>query len=166
MRFNPPFNLKTRTKISKSFLNLLDRDFPPHNQLYRLFNRTNVKISYSCIPNMNSYTYMHNQKVLNDKANETGINNCNCRNKDTCLLPNSCQTKFLIYQVNIDCDIAGYKQNVTLAHVKQHLKIVSGIIKRHSTTLNIKMKRTFKTIFGNQKAQWNTKNYMEDYQNM
>ena len=115
---------------------------------------------------MNSYTYMHNQKVLNDKANETGINNCNCRNKDTCLLPNSCQTKFLIYQVNIDCDIAGYKQNVTLAHVKQHLKIVSGIIKRHSTTLNIKMKRTFKTIFGNQKAQWNTKNCMEDYQNM
>ena len=42
---------------------------------------------------MNSYTYMHNQKVLNDKPNETGIDNCNCRNKDTCPLPNSCQKK-------------------------------------------------------------------------
>ena len=35
------------------------------------------------MPNMNSYTYMHNQKVPNNKPNETGINNCNFRNKDT-----------------------------------------------------------------------------------
>ena len=87
---------------------------------------------------MNSYTYMHNHKVLNDKPNEVGINNCNCRNKDNCPLPSSCQTKCIIYQANIDCDIAGYKKNVTLAHVKLHLKIVSGIIKSRSTTLNIK----------------------------
>ena len=48
--FNPPFNLKTKTKIGKLFLNLLDKHFPPHNKLHKLFNRTNVKISYSCIP--------------------------------------------------------------------------------------------------------------------
>ena len=35
----------------------------------------------------------HNHKVLDDKSNETGINNSNCRNKNTCHLPNSCQTK-------------------------------------------------------------------------
>ena len=122
--FNPPFNLKTKTKIGKLFLNLLDKHFPPHNKLHKLFNRTNVRISYSCMPNMNSYTYMHNHKVLNDKPNETDINNCNCRNKDTCPLPNSCQTKCMVYQANIDFDIAGYKQNVTLAHVKQHLRTV------------------------------------------
>ena len=86
------------------------------------------------MPNMNSYTYMHNHKVLNDKPNETGISNCNCRKKDTCPLPKSCQTKCIVYQANIDCDIAGYKQNATLVHVKQHLKIVSGIIKSRSTT--------------------------------
>ena len=50
------------------------------------------------MPNMNSYTYMHNYKILNDKPNKTGINNCNCCNKDTCPLPNSCQTKCIIYQ--------------------------------------------------------------------
>ena len=48
-------------------------------------------------------------KVLNEKHNETGINNCNCLNKDTCPLPKSCQTKCIAYQANIDCDIAGYK---------------------------------------------------------
>ena len=42
------------------------------------------------------------------------INNCNCRNKDTCPLPKSCQTKCIVYQANIDCDIAGYKQNCYL----------------------------------------------------
>ena len=67
--FNPPFNLKTTTKICKLFLILLDKHFPPHNKLYRLFNRNNVKISYSCMPSMNSYTYMHNHKVVNDKPN-------------------------------------------------------------------------------------------------
>ena len=91
--FNPPFNLKTKTKISKLFLSLLDKHFPALNKMHRLFNRTNVKISYSYMPNMNSYTYIHNHKVLNDKPNEMGINN---------------------YQANIDCDIAGYKQKCYL----------------------------------------------------
>ena len=75
--FNPPFNPKVKTKNSKTFCNLLDKHFPPHNKLHKLLNWTNIKISYSCMPNMNSYTYMHNHKVLNDKPNETGVNNCN-----------------------------------------------------------------------------------------
>ena len=32
IRFNPPFNLKTKTKIGKLFLTLLDKHFPPHNK--------------------------------------------------------------------------------------------------------------------------------------
>ena len=47
--FNLSFNLKTKTKIGKLFLNLLDKHFPPQKKLHRLFHRTNVKISYSCI---------------------------------------------------------------------------------------------------------------------
>ena len=101
------------------------------------------------MPNMNSYTYMHNHKVLHDKPNETRINNCNCRNKDACPLLNSCQTKCIIYQTNIYCDSSGY---VTLAHVKQHLKIVWGIIKIRSTTLNMKMIWDYQKNFGKSKS--------------
>ena len=107
--FNLPFNLKTKTKISKLFLNRLDKHFSPHKKLQRLFNRTNVKIKERCMSYMNFYTYMHNDKVLNDKPNETRINNCNCSKKDTWSLPNSYQTKCIIYQANIDCDITGQK---------------------------------------------------------
>ena len=55
--FNLQFNLKTKTKIGKLFLKLLDKHFTPHNKLHKLFNRTNVKICYSCMPNMNYYIY-------------------------------------------------------------------------------------------------------------
>ena len=64
--FNPPFNLERKTENGKLFLNILDNHFSIHNKLQNLFNRTNVKISYSCMPIMNSYTHMHNHKVLND----------------------------------------------------------------------------------------------------
>ena len=138
--FNPPFNLKTKTKIGKLFLNLLDKHFPSHNKLQKLFNRTTVRISYSCMPNMNSYTYMHNHEVLNDKPNEMGINNCNCCNEDTCPLPNSCQPKCIVYQANIDCDIAGYKQKCYLGSCET----------------------TFKDHFGNHKKSFNHVKYKND----
>ena len=66
--FNLPFNLKTKRKIGNLFLNclFLDKHFPPHNKLHKLFNSTNAKIRYICMPHMNSYTYMHNHKVLNN----------------------------------------------------------------------------------------------------
>ena len=65
-------------------------------------------------------------------------------------IPNNCQTKCIIYQANIDCNISGY---VTLAHVKQHLKIVSGVIKSRSTTLNTKMIRNYQKNFGKSKSE-------------
>ena len=43
-------------------------------------------------------------------------------------------------------------KNVTLANVKQHLKIVSGIIKSPSTTLNIKATQNYQKIFGKSKS--------------
>ena len=101
---------------------------------------------------MNSYTYTHNQKVLNNKPNETGINNCNCRNKDTCPLPNSYQTKCII-KPTLTVTSLDINKNVTLAHVKQHLKIVSEIIKSFSTTLNIKMIRNYQKNLGKSKIE-------------
>ena len=79
---------------------------------------------------MNSYTCMHNHKVLNDKSNETGISNCNCRNKDACPLPSSCQKKCIVYQGNIDCDIAGYKHKCYLSSCETTFKDRFGNYKK------------------------------------
>ena len=43
-------------------------------------------------------------------------------------------------------------KKVTLAHVKQHLKIVSGIIKSRSTTVNKKMIWNYQKNFGKSKG--------------
>ena len=83
---------------------------------------------------------MHNQKVLNDTPNETGINNCNGHNKVTCPLPNKCQTKCIIYKGNIDWDIAGYKQKCYLGSCET----------------------TFKDCFGNHKKSFNHVKHKND----
>ena len=80
---------------------------------------------------MNSYTYMH--KVLNDKPNETGNNNCNCRNNDTCPLPNRCQRKWIIYQANIDCDTLDINKKCYLGSCETTFKDGFG---NHKTSLN------------------------------
>ena len=72
--------------------------------------------------------------------NETGINNCNCHNKDTCPLPKSCQTKCIVYQANIDCDIARYKQKYYLDSCET----------------------TFKDRFGNHKKSFNHAKHKND----
>ena len=85
---------------------------------------------------MNFYTYMHNHKVPNDKPGETEIDNYNCRNKDTCPLPNSCQTESkFIKPILTVTSLLDTNKNITLVHGKQYLKVVSGIIKSCSITL-------------------------------
>ena len=43
-------------------------------------------------------------------------------------------------------------KNASLAHEKQHLKIVSEIIRSRSTTLNIKIIRNYQKSFGKSKS--------------
>ena len=86
---------------------------------------------------------MHNHKVLKDKPNKMAINKCNCRNKDNCPLPN-CQTKCIICQANIDCDIAGYKQKCYLGscettfkdHFGNHKKLFNHFKRKNDTELS------------------------------
>jgi len=48
--YNPPFSSTVKTKIGKKFLQIIDKCFPPSNQLSKIFNRKTIKISYSCMP--------------------------------------------------------------------------------------------------------------------
>ena len=98
---------------------------------------------------MNSYTYMHNHKVLNDKPNEMAIAVIKtivlCQ---TVVKQNASFIKPTLTVTSVDTN-----KNATLAHVKQHLKTVSGIIKSRSTTLNIKMIRNYQKNFGKSKSE-------------
>jgi len=62
--FNPPYSENVQTNIASSFLRLIDKHFPKSHVLHKIFNRSNVKVSYSCTGNMSSIIKSHNAKIL------------------------------------------------------------------------------------------------------
>ena len=116
------FNLFTRfsknvsTKIGKSFLNLLDLNFPRNHICSSIFNRNKIKISYSCMQNIRSVKNDHNMKVLNNTAEIE--ESCNCRNKNNCPLDGTCSTPNIIYETQITLNLLNYKQNIYIGTAK------------------------------------------------
>ena len=50
--FIPPYNMVGANILEKKFFRLLKKNFPLLSNLYKIFNKNNVKSSYSCIPNV------------------------------------------------------------------------------------------------------------------
>ena len=98
--FNPPYSKNVTTKVGKFFLSLIDKHFPPHHKLHKLFNRNNVKISYSCLPNIKSIINAHNRKILYPSPT-IGRRTCNCINISQCPLQQRCLSNNILYQANI-----------------------------------------------------------------
>jgi hypothetical protein len=51
---NPPYSKNVSTNVGQSFLKIIDEEFPADHPLHKIFNRNTVKISYSCMPNIES----------------------------------------------------------------------------------------------------------------
>ena len=79
--YNPPYSKNVKTNIGGSFLRLIRKHFPKGSALGKLFNKNNVKISYSCTTNMASLIKKHNTTML--KPAEPPAQ-CNCRVKTSC----------------------------------------------------------------------------------
>ena len=99
--FNPPYNHTVTTNIGKEFLTLLDKCFPPGNSLRKIFNRNNVKISYSTTPNMAKIISGKNGKILTPNEENGKICSCTKNKKDLCPLDQKCLSKNIIYQATV-----------------------------------------------------------------
>ena len=111
--FNPPFSKIVETKIGNKFLNLLDKHFPRNHKFYKLFNRNNVKVSYGCMPNMQSAINAHNKKIMEDKVElERGPCNCNSKNRKDCPLPGECTTPNVLYEATISSNLRHYNDKI------------------------------------------------------
>ena len=62
--YHPQFNLLTKTNIGKEFFKILDFSFPKGHPLHTTFNINTVKLSYSCLPNVQSKISSDNKKIL------------------------------------------------------------------------------------------------------
>ena len=98
--FNPPYNKNVTTNIARRFLSLIDHHFPKHHRYHKLFNRTTVKCSYSCMSNMASIISSHNAKTL-ACIPATSAQTCNCRDAAKCPLSGKCLTESLVYKATV-----------------------------------------------------------------
>ena len=99
--FNPPFGQNVEMNVAKSFLQLVDKHFPRSHKLHKIFNRNNLKVSYSCTTNMANIIKSHNQKILNENNGVSNERKYNCRNKDLCPLDGACLTSNVIYEATV-----------------------------------------------------------------
>ena len=80
--FNPPYSSKSvKTNIRRIFIKLISRHFPPDHELVKIFNKTTIKLCYSCMPNFRSKINCHNKKILKPKPTEPQ-KLCNCLVKE------------------------------------------------------------------------------------
>ena len=98
--FTPPYNMEVVDKLGSEFFKLLKRNFPVTNPLNKIFNKNNIKLSYSCMPNINSIINKSNTIKLNkEQYNEKP--KCNCNNKTECPLKGKCRYECIVYKVEV-----------------------------------------------------------------
>ena len=87
------------TNIAKIFLKFVDRHFPRTHRLHNIFNSNTMKVSYSCMTNVQQLIKKQNNFIQN-KKNKTTLS-CNCRDKNGCPLNGNCRTDNIIYKANL-----------------------------------------------------------------
>ena len=95
--FNSQYSCNVATNIHKKFLLLLDKHFPKAYKLSKVFNRNNVKVSYSSIPNFASIINSHNKNILNENIPKSTSTSCNCKVKASYLLDGNCLQSSSVY---------------------------------------------------------------------
>ena len=98
--FNPPFNLRLKTRFAREVLKLVDIHFHRRHRYRRIFNRNTIKVSYSCTKNMGSIVSAHNAKVLAPPP-PPSAKTCNCRSSETCPLNGQCLTPSVVYKATV-----------------------------------------------------------------
>ena len=68
--------------------------------LRTIFNRSTLKLSYSCLPNIKNTIDSHNKAQLK-KSDTEAKKDCNCRNKANCPLTGNCREHNIVYQATV-----------------------------------------------------------------
>ena len=103
--FNPPFSMNVKTNVGKRFLALIDKCFPKDGPMGKIFNRNNLKLSYSTCPNMKQILNSHNKKVLAEHTPKEEVKHCSCskaiQKAGTCPLQDYCFDNNIVYQAKV-----------------------------------------------------------------
>lgn len=136
--FNPPFNKSVKSNIGKAFIKIIDEEFTKEHILHKIFNRQNIKISYSCMTNIQGIIRKHNKAIISKAEAITNNRKCNCRDASNCPMPGECLTPSIIYQATIT-PANGNKEETYVGLTETTFKTRYN---NHKTTFNNRGKRT------------------------
>ena len=111
--------------------------FPPNNKLHKIINKNTVKLSYSCMNNVQQIINSHNKTILTSAA-ENNSKLCKCREKNSCPLNGKCLQKGVVYQATVvqkhtnqKDTYLGIKENKLKTRYNQHLQLPTTTQKVH-----------------------------------
>ena len=108
--FNSPYGVSMETNIEKFFLKLIGKHFPKTFKFHKIFNKNNVKVSYSCLLYFANMIKLHNNRIFYEETAQ-GQHKCNCWQKDVGPLVGNCLGKELIHQCNLKENTASNEVN-------------------------------------------------------
>ena len=121
--------MNVQTNIGREFLNLFSTHFLKNHRYSKIFNKNNMKISYSCIDNLQTIIRKHNRKILRKilKTSKTPSteNKCNYRKKNNCPLKHNCLTSSVVYNANVTTENDTTREN--------YIGLTEGTFKQHYT---------------------------------
>ena len=115
--FNPPYCQSIETNVARKFLILVDKHFPPDHRLRKIFDRNTLKVSYSCMPNIDSTIKSHNNRLISNGADERS---CNYRKNNACPVEGHCFDKGVIYEATVKSE----------TETKKYVGLTEGTFKR------------------------------------
>ena len=113
------------------------------------FNRNNIKVSYSCMPNIKWAINSHNRKILHPPVNNQ-TRTCNCIRLPFLYKKNAWAKIHYIKQILVQKTV---KQKFITAYQKQNLKQDIRTMKNSSTAKSTKMTRNYRLNSGQLKLQ-------------
>ena len=138
------------TTCIPKYCNLVEKHFPREHKFHKTFNRNNIKVSYSCMPNIKSAINSHNRKILHPPVNSQS-RTCNCIKKTDCPLQEICLSENTLYQAEISSE--NFQTKIYTTYQKQNLKQDFRSIKNPSITKSIKMTHNYRMNSGTLKLQ-------------
>ena len=78
----------------------MEKHFPENHRYHKIFNRNTVKVSYSCMDNMECIIKQHNTKILQAGPVETP--RCDCRRPEDCPLDGQCNSTNVNYLATVN----------------------------------------------------------------
>ena len=94
---NPLYSKNVATNEGKSFLKILDEEFPKDHVLHKIFNRS------TCMSNIKNNIDGHNEAVLNKR--NVATRNCSCKKPVDCPRNSDCLKQSVVYQATVSTNV-------------------------------------------------------------